>query len=111
MVRLIDRRVPEAHHGVADVLVERAVVVEHDGRHLVEVVVQHRAERLDVHRFGQVREPLDVGEHDRHIAPLPAQREAGGIFGDLLCDGRGDVLRQRLEYNTTRAVLRHVTPR
>ena len=66
-VVLVELWDPEhGHHGVADELLDRALVpFDHLG-HLVEVAAHHAAERFRVQPLPEGRGARDVREHDRH---------------------------------------------
>src|SRR5207244_5535959 len=64
---------PISHDRVADVFVERAVLLEDDAGHFLQVEVEHVGEPLDVERFGEGGEVRQVREHDGHLAALAVQ--------------------------------------
>ena len=77
MVGLRQRRPPEAHDFVTDVLVQRPLVVEDQVRHGRQVQVEVVDQLLRGHAFGQGREPADIGEEHRELLVHAAQ--LGGI--------------------------------
>ena len=79
-VRLVvQRRAEQRHHHVADELVERAAVLEHDLDHPREVLVQLRDERFRLAALGDRREAAHVREQHAHRPPRcrPARRAPG----------------------------------
>src|SRR4029077_18681844 len=87
------RRAPERHHGVTNVLVERAAMPEDDLRHLGEVAVQQVGHFLRVERFGECRETSNIAEEhgDRSLLRFYAIR----LFEQPGNDFRADVLAER----------------
>ena len=72
-----DRRAPDGHHRVADVLLDRAAVPLHDLPAQVEVAGE-RSSRTSSgsRRLGERREADEVGEEDRDEAPVRHRRAA-----------------------------------
>ena len=60
-----ERRAPQRHDRVADVLVQRAVMAEDDVAHALEVLVHHRDHLGRRDALRQAGEAADVGEQDR----------------------------------------------
>ena len=79
MIRLVQRRVPERHDGIADILVDRAVMLQHGFRHRRQEVVEQRGERGRLHLLRDRREIADVAEHDGEIAQFSAQAQQAWI--------------------------------
>ena len=67
-------------------------------------------EFLGAHPLGDRREALQVGEEERHLAALAAEREARGVGEDLLDDLRRDVARERPGDEALVLALRRVAP-
>ncbi len=63
-------RPPRGHDGVADELLHLAAVPLDDAPRRVEVARQRVAHELGVAALGEAREGHEVGEEDRHEAPL-----------------------------------------
>ena len=78
----VERRAEDGHDRVADVLVERAVVLEDHVRHPRQVVVQEQRHRGGAHLLRHAGEAHDVGEQDRDLLHLGhAQRRALRLGG------------------------------
>ena len=69
-----DRRAPDRHHRVADELLDGAAVAADDVAGEVEVARQELPRLLRVALLGERREADEVGEQDRHEAPLGDRR-------------------------------------
>jgi hypothetical protein len=67
------RRAPLRHHGVADELVERAVVPEHALDHRVEELAERGRHLVGRLPGGVPREAAQVGEEHRHRAALASR--------------------------------------
>ena len=67
-----ERRPPERHDRIAHELVDHPVVIRNCLRHVIEEPVDHPHEFVWAKLFRDRREPLQVDEHDRHFAALPA---------------------------------------
>src|SRR5678815_2219781 len=68
VLRVLDRRPPERHDRVADVLVERAAVTAADDRaHVGEVLVDVLAQLIGLERLGDASKAAHVGEQDREL--------------------------------------------
>ena len=65
VVRIVERRAPERHDGIADELVDGAAVRVDLPRHHVEIRRQQRHDPF-AHAFGQAGEAGDIGEQHRH---------------------------------------------
>ena len=79
MVGLVQGRVPERDHGVADVLVDGAARVQDHRGDDAQVAVHEGGEPLGVEAFGQGGEALHVGEKDADGAPLAAEPQVAGF--------------------------------
>lgn len=88
VLRIVERRAPEGHHGVADELVHRAAAGVDDGRHGVEVAREQFHRLLGAQLLRQGGEVGQVGEHDRHLAHLAAQAHEFGL-GHQACHHGG----------------------
>ncbi len=64
VARLLERCAPEGHHGVTDVLVERAVAIENDTRHVRKIKIKKVSQVLRVEFFGNRSEAANIAEHD-----------------------------------------------
>ncbi len=76
-------RAKQCHHGVADKLVEHAVVFEDGLHHPSEVVVQHADDLFCRRLLRERREIADVGEKYGHFRPRASQLEFVAVFHDL----------------------------
>ena len=90
----VDRRAPDRHHGVADVLVEGPARVEHELGHRRQVLAEERGQLLGWHGLGEQREPADVAEQDGQLLALAAQPHPRRIREDAIDDRAGHVLRE-----------------
>ncbi len=70
VVLLRHRRPPDRHHRVADELLDRAAVALDQRPRRLEVARQQLPRLLRIPALGRGREPDQVGEQDRHEAPL-----------------------------------------
>ena len=92
-----DRVAEERQDAVADVLVERAAVAEHDVGHQREVLVEPVDQLLGLHPLGQGVKPADVREQDAEVAAGRGQRHRRGSaqhrVGDLRSEVAAELLR------------------
>ena len=109
MIGLIQRRVPERHDRITDVLIERAVVREDDVRHLAQVEVHELLELIRAHLFGQIGKAGDVTEQQRQLAPHAAEGDRAAAI-ELSGDFARDELRQETKQHATLAVFDQVCP-
>ena len=84
--RVVERRVPERHDGVAHVFVDRALAVDDGVGQRREEAVHQRGQTLrivlvDLRDRG---EAADVAEHDRHVARFAAEHELLRRLRELL---------------------------
>src|SRR3989449_7192754 len=71
VLHIVNRRAPERHDLVADVLVERAAVLAaDDGAHVRKVFVDVLAQLVGLERLGNAGESAHVGEQDRKSTRL-----------------------------------------
>src|SRR3546814_3968837 len=75
IVGAAERRAPEGDDGVADELVDRPAMVEHDVGQAVEIFVEQPCDRFRRHRMAELGEAFEVGEDAIDIAPLAVQRK------------------------------------
>ena len=61
--RFFEGRAPESHDRVADIFIERAVVIENQAGHVREVLVQKKRQFLGVEFFRNRREAPNIAEH------------------------------------------------
>ena len=94
--RIADRRAEKRHHRVAHELVERAVLLEDDVGHVIEVVVEHPHHLVGGRVLGIAGEPGDVGEQDGQLARLAAQPQQAGIVHHAARQGRRQIAVERL---------------
>ena len=73
------RRVPEGHHGVADIFINRAALREDDIGHGGQEFVHQVDELFRVQPFGDFGEFSDIREHDGEIARFAAEFEFSGV--------------------------------
>ena len=98
--RVVQRGVPERHDRVADIFVDRAVVLDDGVGHGREEIVHQRRQtlRIVLVDFRNRGEAAHVAEQDRHVAILAAERQRFVRFGQLF-DQRGrDIARRRSGY-------------
>ena len=65
LLAALRRRAEDHHQPVADEVVERAAVLDGDGGHLAQVLVQHERELLGLEALRQVGEADHVREEER----------------------------------------------
>jgi hypothetical protein len=82
MIRLIRRRAPERHDGIADVFVQRPLVTEDHLDLQAEIAVEQIDDLRRRFAFGEGGESLDVGKQHRDLALLTGQRRVGFTFFD-----------------------------
>ena len=92
VVLLGDRGAPEGHQRVADVLVQRAALLEHDAGHGREVAIDELHQRLGSHALREGGEPADVAEEHGAVALLPAEPEQLGMVEHLRHHALGHVV-------------------
>ena len=90
-----DRRPPEGDDGVADELVDRAAMAEHDVAHLVEIGVEQVRKLLRRDRVAELGEALEIGEQGEDLGALAMQRQPLRIAHDLGGDVRGEIFAER----------------
>src|SRR5262249_26355713 len=90
VARILERGVPERHHAVADIFVDRAVVIE-DGpaRRRVDGP-DERDDAFRRARFGEAGEVPHIGEQDRQRAYLAAEGDPLRFLDEPLDDRRRD---------------------
>ena len=82
----LERRPEDGQDGVADELVDGAVVFLDHRRHLAEIVVQQLDDGLGRQRVGERREPPEVRHHDRDGPLLAAEIQPFGRFEQAVGD-------------------------
>ena len=90
-----DRGTPEGDDGVADELVDRPAMIEHDVAHPVEIGVEQRRDAFRRQAVAQGGEALDVGEQCVELALFAGQAELGRIAQNLCGDVAGEVFAER----------------
>ncbi len=84
MLRIIQRRVPEGQHCIADVFVDgRLAGQQHVGQRRQQVD-QKADQFLRPEPFGDAREVADVAEQDGHVPHLAAELELARVAGDAI---------------------------
>ena len=89
-------RAPESHHCVANVLVERAVIVENEAGHVRKILVQEKGQFLRVEFFGDGGEAPNVAEHNRDFSLLRLyklwidEQTPDDFRAEILAEGRAD---------------------
>ena len=79
MFRIVERRVPERHDGVAHIFVDRAFPVEHGVGHRRQIFVEEMGELRRVEPLRDGRKRADVAEQQRQFALQAAELERSGI--------------------------------
>ena len=94
VLRVVERRVPERHDGVAHVFVDGALAVEDRvGQRRQEAVHQRgQALRIVLVGLGDRGEAAHVAEHDGHLALLAAEHELLRRLRELLDQRRRQIL-------------------
>ena len=87
MGRIVERRVPEGHDGVAHVFVDGAFLLQDDVGQRRQILVEERRKLDRREAFGQGRERPDVAEHHGQLALLPAELKLLRVFGEAGDDG------------------------
>ncbi len=87
MRRIVERRIPERHDGVAHVFVDRALLPQDDVGHRRQIFVEERREFDRGEAFGQRGERPDVAEHQSQLALLPAELQLLRMLGEAGDDG------------------------
>ena len=98
MLSLVERRVEERMHRVADQLVDHAAMLDDDGRDAFEVAVQDRHQLLRSKPIGHRREPFDVGEQRGDLPPLAGKLQDVRVGDDQFHHLRRKVLRETLPH-------------
>ena len=62
-----ERRAPEGHHGITNVFVERAVVIEYEAGHIREILVEEKGQVLGVEFLRNGGKAADVAEHHGNV--------------------------------------------
>ncbi len=96
MIRLRQRRAPEAHDLVPDVLVQRPRVIQDEVRHGGEVQVEVVDQLLRRHALREGRESADVGEEYGQLLVHASQLGRDGSLEDLIHERRADVLAEHV---------------
>ena len=91
VVGVVERRVPKRHDAIADVFVDRSLVLHDDLGHRRQEFVDQVAELLRGQTLRHRRKPADVAEHDGDGADLAAELQFFRIFGEF-----GDVMRREI---------------
>jgi len=86
--------VEDREHCVADELVDCAIVFLDGAGHAVEILVEEAPDVARIESFRHRREIGDVGEEERHLAPLAAERQLGRIVDQLLHKIRRNIERE-----------------
>ena len=63
VARFLERRAPEGHHRIADVLVKGAVMIENEAGHVREILIEEERQVLGVQLFGNSGEAPNIAEH------------------------------------------------
>jgi hypothetical protein len=96
LIAFIDeRRSPIGHDGVADILVDDALLGPDRLGHGREVAVHHPDEALRRDALAQAREPFHVAEHDRHHPTLTFGGHYRGPIDQAFDHPRIDVAAER----------------
>ena len=73
-----------SHNGIADILVERALVFKDDSCHLSEIFVEQFHQLIRGQRLGNLRKVSDITEKDRNDFSIPSQIDLDILFDDLI---------------------------
>ena len=92
--RIVERRVPERHDGVAHVLVDGAAALEDDVGERRQQVVDELRQLVGGQLFRDRGEVPHVAEQQRELAHLAAELEPLGMGDQLVDHGRRDVVRE-----------------
>ena len=95
MVGRVERRVPERHEAVADVLVDGAAFRQHRGGERRVQRIEEAHDAFGVQQFRARGEVAHVAEEDGRLARFTTQPQARGIGRDALDDGRRHVALER----------------
>ena len=87
MGRIVERRIPEGHDGVAHVFVDSALLLEDDIGQRRQVLVEEGGELDGREALGQRGERTDVAEHQRQLALLSAELKLLRVLGQPGHDG------------------------
>ena len=100
MLGIVERRVPERHDAVADVLVDGPLASEHHVGHRRQQSVDQggQALRVGLVPLGDRGEAADVAEHDGHRALLAAEAQPLGMPRQLVDQLRREVLLEGAAY-------------
>jgi len=94
MIGIVERRVPERHDAIADILVDRPLALGDDLGHRRQKTVHEMGQAYCVEFFRKARKAADVAEHDRHQPSLAAELEFFGMGGELGDKVRRHVMRE-----------------
>ena len=92
---VVEGRAEERHDHVADELVERALVREHEVHHPGEVLVEHPDDLFGLPALGDRRKAADVREEHGHLAARAAEPCAARVGHQLVVDVLRDVLAEQ----------------
>ena len=84
MIGIIQWGVPERHDAVADIPVDRPLLLGDDVGHLREEAVHEAGQRWRIHAFRAGRKTPNIAEEDRHHPRLTAEDELFRMSGELL---------------------------
>src|SRR6266478_5154946 len=86
LVRVIERRTENHHHSVAQELVDRTLIAQHNLDHAVEELAQQFDHLFRLHRLRYRREAADVCEQDRYPATLALEHGKLSVDHDRIED-------------------------
>ena len=93
-VRIIiggNRRAPVGHDGIANKLVQRAVMPEHALHHRSKIFIELRSHLIGRQTLRNFGEAAHVAEQDDHSPPYAAKRNVTGRVGNVFGQLRGEI--------------------